>query len=123
MRLQFQKGDYIAIAATLLFALAVFLAFLPGDRNPGGRAELYLDGALYRTVSLNVPQEFAVVAEFRNTVTVKDGKIAVTASDCPGGDCMHSGWVDSSGRSIVCLPNRLEIRIVSESGDVDFVVG
>ena len=123
MRLHFQKGDVIAIAATLLLALSVFLAFLPGAAAPGAMAKIYLDGTLLRTVSLDVSQKFDVTAEYRNTISVREGKIAVTESDCPGGDCMHSGWVGSSGRSIVCLPNRLEIRIISGSGGVDFVVG
>ena len=49
--------------------------------------------------------------------------IAITGSDCPGEDCVHSGWIKASGRSIVCLPNKVEIRIVGQSDDVDFVVG
>ena len=123
MRLRFQRGDVVAIAATLLLALSVFLAFIPKKTDGGAMAEVYLGGTLLCTVSLDVPQEFDVAAKYRNTITVKDGKIAVTESDCPGGDCMHSGWVGSSGRSVVCLPNRMEIRIISESGDVDYVVG
>jgi len=56
-------------------------------------------------------------------VTVKNGKIAVTHSDCPGKDCVGCGWQSQSGRSLVCLPNRMEIRIVTAKSDVDFVVG
>ena len=78
---------------------------------------------MVRRVSLDTSVEFSVTGDYMNTVTVRDGKIAVTESDCPGGDCVHSGWIGTSGRSIVCLPNRMEIRIVSATGDVDFVVG
>ena len=48
---------------------------------------------------------------------------AFTESDCPGRDCVHSGSIGSTGRSIVCLPNRVEIRVISAEADVDFVVG
>lgn len=123
MRLRFQKGDYLAVAVTLLLAAVVFLAFLPRETGDTPMAEIYLDGTLVRRVSLDTSAEFSVTGDYMNTVTVRDGKIAVTESDCPGGDCVHSGWIGTSGRSIVCLPNRMEIRIVSAPGDVDFVVG
>ena len=123
MRLRFQKGDWLAIVATLLLAVAVFALFLPRGENGPAVAEIYLDGKLIRRVPLDTPVEFTVDGDYTNTVAVRDGKIGVTASDCPGGDCMHSGQIGTSGRSIVCLPNRMEIRVVSAPGDVDFVVG
>lgn len=123
MRLRFQKGDLLAVAVTLLLAAAVFVLFLPRENSQAAVAEIYLDGALIRQVSLSEDGEFTVTGDYENTVTVRDGKIAVTRSDCPGGDCVHSGWIGSRGRSLVCLPNRLEIRVVSASGDVDFAVG
>ena len=123
MRLRFQKGDLLAVAVTLLLAVAVFVLFLPRENSQAAVAEIYLDGALIRQVSLSEDGEFTVTGDYENTVTVRDGKIAVTRSDCPGGDCVHSGWIGSRGRSLVCLPNRLEIRVVSASGDVDFAVG
>lgn len=123
MRLRFQKGDWLAVAVTLLLAAAVFVAFLPRETGDKPVAEIYLDGVLVRQVSLDTPGEFTVTGDYANTVTIRDGKIAVTASDCPGGDCIHSGWIGSSGRSIVCLPNRMEIRVIAVSGEVDFVVG
>ena len=123
MRLRFQKGDIAAIVFTLLFAAVVFAAFLPGKESGSTAAEIYRDGDLIRTVSLDTEQEFTISADYTNTVSVRGGQIAITHSDCPGADCVHSGWISSSGRSIVCLPNLLEIRIVSDSGGVDFVVG
>ena len=123
MRLRFQKGDCLAILATLILAAVVFSLFLPGKSEEAAVAEIYLDGRLIRQVPLNTEAEFALSGDYTNTVTVRDGKIGITASDCPGGDCVHSGFIGTSGRSVVCLPNRLEIRVVSSAGDVDFVVG
>ena len=122
MRLRFQKGDIAAIALVLCMAAAVFACFLPGGNSEGAAAEVYCEDELVRVVSLDEDQMFTLTGDYSNTITVRDGKIAVTESDCPGGDCVSCGWSDSAGRSIVCLPNRLEIRIVGDDGDVDFVV-
>ena len=119
---RFCSGDFLAAAAVVLLAAAVFACFLPAGKTSAACAEVYQNGKLLRTVSLDTPTEFTVEGKYRNTVTVLDGKIAVTASDCPGEDCVHSGWTDSLAKSIVCLPNELEIRIGAQSGDVDFVV-
>ena len=123
MRLRFQKGDILAVAVPLVLAVVLFCAFLPGKAQEAVKAEIYLDGRLVKTVSLREEQSFVLEGEYRNTVSVKNGKIAISASDCPGEDCVHCGWIGSSGRSIVCLPNRVEIRILGEQRDVDFVVG
>ena len=60
---------------------------------------------------------------YTNRIEIKDGKVFITESDCPGEDCVHSGWISEGGRSIVCLPNRVEIRIEGETeSEVDFIV-
>lgn len=123
MRLRFQKGDFIAIAAVLLLAALVFFLFLPKSDTPGVRADIYQNGQLLRSVALSRDTEFTVTGTYTNTITVKDGRISVTSSTCPGEDCVHCGPLDSPGRSIVCLPNGMEIRVSGEAGDVDFAVG
>lgn len=123
MRLRFQKGDILAVAVPLVLAVVLFCAFLPGKAQEALKAEIYLDGRLVKTVSLREEQSFVLEGDWRNTVSVKDGRICVSHSDCPGEDCVHSGWIGSPGRSIVCLPNRMEIRIPGDRGDVDLIVG
>ena len=122
-KMRFQKGDCIAIAAVLLLAVFVALCFLPRNRAEGTLAEVYHNGEKIKTVSLNEAQTFAVTGDYTNVITVENGKIAITQSDCPGEDCVHSGPAKDSGRSIVCLPNRVEIRVLAQEAAVDFVVG
>ncbi len=121
-QLRFQKCDLFAAALVILIALTVLFLFLPGRTTDNCHAEIYLDGVLLKTVLLTEEQEFMVSGNFTNTITIRDGKIAITKSDCPGGDCMHIGFVGSARRSIVCLPNSVEIRIVPADADIDFVV-
>ena len=122
MRLELRKGDWLAVVAVLALAAVIFSFFLPTDAA-GDRADIYINGQLVRSVSLSQDQEFEVEGKYRNTVTVKNGKIAVTDSDCPGKDCVHCGWSSASGKLIVCLPNGMQIRIVTDRSEVDHVVG
>ena len=119
----FKIGDLLAVAAVLVLAVLCALAFWPRSTGEDVCARIYRNGQLMMTVSLDQPREFSVEGNYCNTITVKDGTIAITDSDCPGQDCVHSGAIHSPGRSLVCLPNALEIRVVSGESDVDFVVG
>ena len=122
-KLQFCKGDLIAIAAVLLLAVAVLLCFLPGKDAPAGQAVIYLNGEPVKTVDLSQDQTFSIEDRYHNVIQIKDGSISIIESDCPGKDCVHSGSIHTAGRILVCLPNALEIRVISDDADVDFVVG
>lgn len=121
--LRFRKTDLIAIAIVLVLAAAVLLAFMPSSDTSPAQIAIYQDGELIKTLSINESQKFEISGKYTNTVTIQDGKVAITQSNCPGSDCVACGWIANSGRSIVCLPNGVEIRILSQDSDVDFVVG
>jgi hypothetical protein len=46
-----------------------------------------------------------------NTIEVADGQIRVVDATCTNKDCVHQGPISRPGQTIVCLPNRLVIRI------------
>ena len=113
----------MAIAMVLLLAVLVAVSYLPKNSTGPVTAEVYQEGTLVKTLSLETDTSFEIVGRYTNVITVSDGRIAITASDCPGEDCVHSGPIKATGRSIVCLPNEVEVRVVSGTADVDFVVG
>ena len=115
---RFRRGDLLAAAVVLLAALLAALA-LPGlTARQADFARIYQDGQLIRQVPLDVDQTFRIRGNYTNTVTVQDGQIAVTHSDCPTNDCVRQGWRQDGG-SIICLPNGVEIRL---SGGTDLVI-
>lgn len=119
--LRFQKGDILAIGLVLVLAVFAFCLFLP-ENEKGTRVEIYRDGVLVESMSLWEEREITLEGDYTSVITLRDGRVAITFSDCPGEDCVASGWIDRAGRSIVCLPNGVEVRVVGDS-DVDFVVG
>lgn len=109
------------IGGLLILCLGLSTLLLLGGRN-AGYAEIWSEGKLLYTLDLGMDTQITVTTERgSNTVTVKDGKIAVTAATCPDHYCMHRGYC-AGGLQIVCLPNQLEIRFTDDQG-VDGVVG
>ena len=89
----------------------------------GNRVIVYEEGKKVYEMSLNKNEEITIENRYRNKIVVQDGKAAILESDCPGMDCVHSGWISGKGLSLVCLPNRVEIRIEGEmDSEVDFIV-
>lgn len=119
----FRKGDLFAVALVAALALAAAAAFFPaGNAGENAVVQVYRDSLLIRELPLDADAEFEIGGEYTNTVRISGGRVCIESSDCPGSDCVHSGWISRPGRSIVCLPNRTEIRIAGQA-DVDFVVG
>ena len=106
----------------LMLALCAGLSFVFLSPGQAEMAEIWSEGKLIKTVPLAMDQEFTVeTADGVNTVTVKGGKIAVTAASCPDGYCMQRGFCQG-GAQIVCLPNRLVIKFTANQ-EIDGVVG
>ena len=111
------KHWILIIAVLAAICVAASLPLLFGEE--ASYAEITSHGKLIKTVSLAIDQEFTV--DGKNTVTVRDGKIAVTWADCPDHYCMKRGFC-SGGADIVCLPNRLVIEFLGEQ-EIDAAIG
>ena len=102
--------------------LALCLALLPERSEIAQSAQVVSEGKTLCILDLDADQQFTVtVGSGSNTITVKDGKIAVTAADCPDQYCVKQGFCNS-GAQIVCLPHKLVISFLGET-EIDSAVG
>ena len=91
---------WILLLGGLLLAGLLFLLRPPAEAR---FAEIWSDGELVCRVSLAEDQSILVESRYgTNTVTVSQGKIAVTQADCPNGECMQAGWQNGGDRSFAC---------------------
>ena len=124
VKLTFCKGDAAVIFICVM--LAVFIGAVFAGRIGTSQSKtvaVYQDGNKIREISLGENTEIIIENVYTNKLMVKEGKVAIVESNCPGMDCVHSGWISQKGRSIVCLPNRVEIRMEGEmESEVDFIV-
>lgn len=122
--LKFGKGDIIVISFVIILAIFIGgLFFLKNGIDKGNKVVIYENGKKVQELPLYQDTDFLIENNYTNKVAVQGGKAAIVESDCPGEDCVHSGWISGKGRSIVCLPNCVEIRIEGEvDSEVDFIV-
>ena len=113
------KTKYWIMIFAVIAAMCIWLSIPLFTQEQARFAQISSRGQVVKTVDLTVDQEFTV--DGKNTVTVKDGKIAVTWADCPDHYCMKRGYC-SGGADIVCLPNRLVITFLGDQ-EIDAAIG
>ena len=109
-----QTRFWIILIAVLLL-VSILTSLLVLRTTAGTVAQIYLDGQCIRSVDLSRvdgASEFIVEGPAgSNTVRVEPGRICVSQADCPDQVCVHQGWISTGAAPVVCLPNRLVIRI------------
>lgn len=109
------KHRYFILGFSILIIICigfcVFSLFVPQK----GIAQIYSDGQLMYEINLSdVEKTYDLIVnngENYNKIRVEHGRISVIDADCPDGLCVKQ--VYGSKQPIVCLPNRLVIKILS----------
>lgn len=109
----FKKGDIIIVVLVVVLAiLTLVFAF----SNNADEAEIYIDGELKYSLDLSTDTEIEIL-DGKMIVAVKNGKISVKESNCLEQLCVHSSALSNEGGMIVCLPNKVVIKVVSREVD------
>lgn len=92
--------------------------------QPGSVAVVEVDGHEVHRLDLSVDCRRAVAGPLGETVIqVNAGEVRVENSPCPHKLCVRMGWVRRAGSLIVCVPNRVLVRVEGEKkeGEPDVV--
>ena len=119
---KYDPALYLTLAA--LFVVSVLGAFFSGRDGDGLMIEAVRDGRVVLLGSLSEMggsmMTFGEPGNF-NEIAIGEG-VRMVSADCPGGDCLRAGEISKNGEMIVCVPNRLVIRLVSsQRPEVDTV--
>lgn len=114
----------IILALSLLLICGTAALVMRLVSSDGTKAVIYVNGTEYGTYPLDEDTEIKVGTEYgENTVVIKDGEAFVRDASCPDKICEKTHSVSRGGESIVCLPNRMSVRIVSEKESVVDIAG
>lgn len=108
-----KKKELTFIIGIVVFALLLWGGMYLTRRGHYGTIRITVNGEEYGTYSLAKDQVIQIGDT--NTCEIKDGEVRMTEADCPDHLCMKQKAVDSTGGTIVCLPNKVVIE--GEKGD------
>ncbi len=116
-----KKADIILAAALILIGITMSYLLSFGQET-GAYAEIYANGKLQGSYSLEEDREIKVsYSDHINVISIRDGNVYMKSADCSGHDCIKQGSISKTGQSIVCLPNRVVAQITGGSSETDAI--
>ena len=116
-------GDILIYILLGLFALVGFIG-MKSMATMGGRRTVVvlLDGREIERVPISSnmeAREIYIDAGYGNynILNITDEGAKIVKASCSDGLCMRQGRIDNPGQSIVCLPNKVVVKILGEEGD------
>lgn len=113
-----KKRDFILIALLLIMSAVFFVYNRKIDEKEGKVIQIYSNNKLYKEISIDEETEFKIKdGSGYNIVKVHDGGVEVTEANCPDKVCVNTGHISKPSQTIVCVPNKLSIKIIDSSSD------
>lgn len=109
-----RRRDLWLIGGILLIGgIALLLTLLL--QTPGDQVVVEVNGKVWGTYDLYKDAEIRIETENGgyNILAIADGFAAVTHASCPDKLCVHQHKISRSDESIICLPNKVIVSIVT----------
>ncbi len=113
-------NDIILIGSLLVLAIVSLVIILTTRNKSNLIATVRVQNQIVLKIDLNKDEGKDFVVDGINGqvhIHVKDGAIAVTESNCPHQDCVRTGYVNQTGKPIICAYNGVSITIEGNSNN------
>lgn len=117
------KNDYILIVILVVIIFSSIL-ITNKDSKASNEAIVYYNNEIALRIDLNTKLQDYVVKGYNGDVKIKagEGKIKVMQENSPLHLCSKQGYISKSHETIVCLPNKIVIKLESND-NLDVTVG
>jgi len=103
---------FIAVLVVTVLLIGAGMYFLRGE---GDTVTVTVDGVLYGTYSLAADTALDIPTDHggHNRLVIQDGAAYMEAANCPDGICAAHRPISRNGESIVCLPHRVVVTVIT----------
>ncbi len=109
LRTLITRADIVLIVFFLLVSGVLFARYY---RMTGSVAEIRYGDRIVGTYPL--AEDCVIEIDEGIAAEIKDGRVRMLRSTCPHQICVQQGWSSSPARPIVCVPNKVCIRILGD---------
>jgi len=115
------KSDLKLVVVIIVTILIIYFV-IQFTKVDGKTAIVYYEDEAILNIDLSIDNEYVVDGELGDVVLeVKDRKIRVKKENSPKNICSKEGFIGDSSRTLICLPNKIIVKIVGEA-EIDGVV-
>ena len=124
--LHIRKNDWILIVILLVAAAGIYVAiqYYQKVSTQNVVAVVTVDGVEYGRYPLSEDHTETIRFEdgSYNRFAIQDGYVSMPEASCPDQICVHQKAISRNGESIICLPNKIVLKIVDgEEAELDAV--
>ena len=120
------KSDIILIISIILVSLILWFVLSNISQGDVTKAYVYYDSKLIKTIDLTKNEVLEYKVNGYNgevLIETKLNQIRVKKETSPHHLCSKQGWVSTTLETIVCLPNKLIIKLASDKkSELDAIV-
>ncbi len=121
-----RKPDIVVIAVIAAMAAALSALFtlydthrIAAEENGDKRLIITKDGEI--TGSYALDEDMIINIGETNVCEIKDGHAYMKSADCPDQSCVRSHPISDTGENIVCLPNKVILKIETDRAPAEDV--
>ncbi len=105
------KADQILFGSIVLVSIiCIWVMYL--FQNPGDKVQIFVDNKIAYQYDFNQNGSYSILTAYGSLeLQIKDRTVQVLTSTCPAKICKKMGKISKTNQFIVCLPNRILIRI------------
>ena len=107
-----KKNDWLLIIIILLTSVSIFGMRIALKDQGKSYVTVRIDGKIVETYELSEDQEVTINGG-TNIMSIKNGQVDMLEADCPDKLCVYQKAIFNNNESIVCLPNRVVVQVVS----------
>ncbi len=112
-----KRNDVLLIAVLIVLSLSALVVFGLCKKS-GQSVSVLVDGKEMYSLPLNKDSQTEIKSKNgSNTLVIQNGCAYITDASCPDKICQKHQKISRSGETIVCLPNRVTVRVTSQTAN------
>ena len=113
-----RRSDMILLSAAIAAALMFYIIIMYSER-PGDAVRVTVDGSIYAQYPLDKDTDVIIPGKkgLNNRLVISGGEADIVEAACPDKLCVRQKAIKYDGETIVCLPNRVVVEVISESSN------
>ncbi len=116
MKQRFGKNDWLLLGVLAVIGIGMWAYSTFIEKPAATKAVVTVDGKEYGTYNLNKGQTIEIKQKttVTNVLVIADGEIFMQDATCPDKLCEKQGRKSRDKETIVCLPNKVVVTVVSD---------
>lgn len=106
-------ADIILVISLVILTLVTSIFIYKKQTSNKIYVEVSINGEI--TNKYSIDENIEIMLKTGNVLVIKDGNVCISNADCPDDLCVKQGTISKANESIICLPNKLVVRIVEDN--------